>query len=135
MDWSRYFRRNIIIDLNDIAKIANLALATLTANATLIEGDLGSLRINAAFTTLNVNASAISTYTAGVLPNWDACTILINDLGLLQPAVSNFWIDLDTSSVASVKTVRGDGTNAALNAAGLVADASLIVKGWTTIHN
>lgn len=122
--------------INDnIEKINHLPLTELSAASTALEGDLLSLNTLNLLTTLAVNNSAISTYTAGVLPNWDACTISVQDLGLLVLPVSNFLIDLNTSSIASVKTCNIGGTNVAPNAAGLVAVGLLVGKGWTMIHS
>ncbi len=127
------FSTSVTIDTSTLATM--VSLENLWAYLTNATGDIADLITLLALTDLRIYSTAINTFTDVALPNWDLCNIRIENLGLLQVPVSNFWIRLDASSVASVKTVRGDGTNAALNAAGLVADASLILKGRTTIHN
>lgn len=127
------FSTSVTINTSTLAKMVSLKnFWVYLTNAT---GDIADLITLIALTDLRIYSTLINTFTDVALPNWDLCNIRIENLGLLQAPVSNFWIRLDASSVASVKTVRGDGTNAALNAAGLVADASLVLKGWTTIHN
>ena len=115
--------------------MSSLSTATLLLNLFLqgsdVSGDIADLSTLISLTNLRLENTNVDTYTQGVLPDWDACSIYIYNLGLSQQEVDDFLGDLDTSSTASTKTIRIDGSNSAPSAAGLASKASLEGKGWT----
>ena len=122
----------------DIANLNGLtSLTTLNLCNSSVSGDIASLSSLTSLVSLSLNSTSINTYTQGVLPDWDACDIYIQNLGLSVQEVSDFLCDLNTASSASVKTLHIQGTNAIPNAAGLACKdddpGGLVAKGWTVV--
>jgi len=116
----------------DIANLSGLtSLIYLYLNNTSVDGDIANLSSLIILIKLYLNNTSVDTYTQGVLPDWDACEIYIQDLGLSQQEVDDFLCDLDTASTASTKTLNIAGTNAAPSATGIACKNSLVTKGWT----
>ena len=116
----------------DIAALSGLtSLTDLRLHTTSISGDIAALSGLTSLTVLLLHTTSIDTYTQGVLPDWDACTINISNLGLSQTEIDDFLCDLDTASVASTKMLTIKTGNDAQSAAGDACEASLELKGWT----
>jgi hypothetical protein len=122
------FNTSISGDIGNISRMTSMV--TIYADTSLISGDIASLSGLKSLTYLNLRSTSINTYTQGVLPDWDACTINISNLGLSQTEVDDFLCDLDTASVASTKTLTIKTGNDAQSAAGDACEASLELKGW-----
>ena len=116
----------------DIANLSGLTnLVVLSLGGISVSGDIANLSGLTGLTYLHLGGTSVDTYTQGVLPNWDACNIYIQGLGLSQQEVDDFLCDLDTASSASTKALNIGGTNSAPSATGLVCKTSLEGKGWT----
>lgn len=101
-------------------------------NGTAITGDLNAFATMPDLTLLHCYSNNVSAYTTTTLPNWDACDISINDLGLVVAEVNNWLIDQrDSSGGSSTKTLNIGGTNAAPSGPGITAKNDLISYGWT----
>jgi hypothetical protein len=96
-----------------------------------VSGDIANLSGLTSLTTLSLHTTSIDTYTQGILPDWDATTISIQNLGLSQTEVDDFLCDLDAASSASTKTLTIKSGNDAQSAAGDACEASLELKGRT----
>ena len=107
------------------------SLTYLSLGSTSVTGDIANLSGLTSLTYLHLYSTSVDTYTQGTLPDWDACVISIQNLGLSQQEVDDFLCDLDTSSSASTKTLNISGTNSAPSATGLTCKTSLEGKGWT----
>jgi len=116
----------------DIANLSGLtSLIYLYLGGASVSGDIANLSGLTSLTDLHLYSTSVDTYTQGVLPDWDACNIYIQNLDLSQQEVSDFLCDLDTASSASVNALDIGGTNAVPSAAGLTCRNSLVVKRWT----
>jgi len=107
------------------------SLTYLHLESTSVSGDIVSLSGLTSLTYLGLGSTSVDTYTQGTLPNWDACNIYIQNLGLTQQEVDDFLCDLNTASTASTKTLNIAGTNSAPSATGLTCKTALEGKGWT----
>ena len=96
-----------------------------------ISGDIADLSGLTSLTALRLYSTSIDTYTQGTLPDWDACEIQIQALGLSEAEVDDFLCDLNAASSASTKTLNISGSNSAPSATGLACETSLEGKGWT----
>ena len=96
-----------------------------------ISGDIADLSGLTSLTALYLYSTSIDTYTQGTLPDWDACEIQIQALGLSEAEVDDFLCDLNAASSASTKTLNISGSNSAPSATGLACETSLEGKGWT----
>jgi len=105
--------------------------------STSVTGDIADLSGLTSLEYLSLYSTSVTTYTQGTLPDWDACTIYIHNLGLSKQEVDDFLNDLNASASASTKTLNISGTNSApsgpvgTSGTGLWAEAALEAKGWT----
>ena len=116
-------------NINQFATLTSLT--DLSLYSTSVSGDIADIATLTSLVTLYLYSTSIDTYTQGVLPDWDACTISIQDLGLSEQEVDDFLCDLNTASTASVKTLNISGTNAAPSGTGEDCETALELKGWT----
>jgi len=103
----------------------------LYLSSTSVSGDIADLSGLTSLTGLVLSSTSIDTYTQGTLPDWDACEIQIQALGLSEAEVDDFLCDLNAASSASTKTLNISGSNSAPSATGLACETSLEGKGWT----
>ena len=116
----------------DIADLSGLtSLTVLYLYSTSVSGDIADLSGLTSLTALYLYSTSIDTYTQGTLPDWDACEIQIQALGLSEAEVDDFLCDLNAASSASTKTLNISGSNSAPSATGLACETSLEGKGWT----